>query len=111
LEAFVAPGNRYTANIFENSGNSVYELSGAFDFGGYHGDHNVFFNRDGAVVFDATKDLAAWQAATGADGSSIEADPQFVNPESGDFRLNASSPARAKASDGSDAGAGTAGAS
>jgi hypothetical protein len=109
LEAFVPPGNSYTANIFENSGSSVYDLSGAFDLSGYHGDDNVFFNRDGQVVFDSKKDLSAWQTATGADGNSLEADPQFLDPENGDFRLSATSPARGKASDGGDAGAGAAG--
>ena len=35
-----------------------------------------------------------WQRMTGQDRHSIEADPMFVNPEKGDFRLKRSSPCR-----------------
>ena len=41
---------------------------------------------------DACPDLAAWQKASGQDCRSISADPQFVNPKAGDFRLKETSP-------------------
>ena len=35
-----------------------------------------------------------WREAANQDGYSIEADPQFANPEKGDFRLRSKSPCR-----------------
>jgi parallel beta-helix repeat protein len=39
-------------------------------------------------------DLAGWQAARGQDAHSLTADPQFVAPSKGDWRLRPESPAR-----------------
>ena len=43
-----------------------------------------------------SESLAHWQKATGYDGASIAADPQFVDVKKGDFRLKENSPARGK---------------
>lgn len=54
-------------------------------------DHNLYWNEKGPVLFGKKK-LAEWQA-TGKDAGSIVADPLFVNPRAGDFRLRPGSPA------------------
>jgi hypothetical protein len=66
-------------------------------FGGSWGDknvaldHNLYWNTSGPVDFEG-KTLVKWQA-TGKDEGSLIADPLFVNPEKGDFRLKPGSPA------------------
>ena len=49
-----------------------------------------------AKILKASKDLADWQKLTGYDMNSIHADPQFVNIEAGDYRLQPDSPAAGK---------------
>lgn len=64
-------------------------------------DYNLFFNAMGRYVihedtstFGATEiELDTWQEETGHDRHSIVADPMFVDPENGDFRLKPDSPA------------------
>ncbi|MGX7671184.1 Ig-like domain-containing protein [Plantactinospora sp. DSM 117369] len=56
------------------------------------GDRNVLFNGAAPVRFEPLHTLAAWQAA-GNDARSVAADPRFVDPARGDYRLRASSPA------------------
>jgi len=54
-------------------------------------DHNLYWNEKGPVRF-YNMTLEQWQA-TGKDQGSIVADPLFVNPATGDFRLKPGSPA------------------
>src|SRR5262249_50723341 len=60
-------------------------------------DHNLFWNSGTQVPikFVATQyaTLAAYQAASGQDAHSQQADPKFVNGPAADFRLLAGSPA------------------
>jgi hypothetical protein len=69
------------------------------DYGGGHWgrdvcafDSNLYWNAAGAPVLFGTKGLAEWQAA-GQDKDSRIADPLFVDPRNGDFRLRPGSPA------------------
>ena len=106
LENFLSPGNTYTNNIFLSGGASVFELSSIFEFSGYSGEGNLFFNWFWQpAVFDGAHDLGWWRDQTGADLRSIEADPRFVNEPLGNLRLRKDSPARKLATDGTDAGA------
>jgi hypothetical protein len=54
-------------------------------------DHNLYWNTAGPVTFNG-KSLEEWQALGKGEGSLI-ADPGFRDPEDGDFRLSANSPA------------------
>lgn len=53
---------------------------------------NLYWNAAGLPVKFRDKTFAEWQAL-GQDADSIIADPRFVNPERGDFRLQPDSPA------------------
>jgi hypothetical protein len=55
-------------------------------------DRNLYWNASGRPVLFGDRTLAQWQAA-GQDKSSVIADPLFVAPEKGDFRLRPNSPA------------------
>ena len=86
-------------------GNIVVAGSEGRFISSYAGSHNnsfdynlYFFPGDpGAAAFvlndTAYAGLAAWRAGTGQDGSSIFADPLFVDAGSGDFHVSAVSPA------------------
>jgi len=74
-------------------------------------DHNLFFIPEdhkgtiGALPHtDRLFPLGVWQKESGFDASSIEAEPLFVNPEAGDFRLQPSSPGAKLARDGGPVG-------
>jgi hypothetical protein len=59
-------------------------------------DYNLYFRTGGkAPRFPGDLTLAQWQAARGQDAHSRIADPRFVDPEHGDFRLKPGSPAAA----------------
>jgi len=64
---------------------------------GFVSDHNLFWNSgpQNPIKFVATQyaTLAAYQAASGQDAHSKQADPRFVNGPAADFRLLAGSPA------------------
>jgi len=55
-------------------------------------DDNLYWNASGRPDLFGDKTLAQWQA-TGQDKNSITADPLFMDPEKGDFRLRPGSPA------------------
>jgi parallel beta-helix repeat protein len=64
---------------------------------GFVSDYNIFWNSTATEPFkiDVTKyaTIAAYQAATGQDPHSLQADPRFVNGPGGDFHLLSDSPA------------------
>ncbi len=64
---------------------------------GFVSDHNIFWNSTGQdpIKFGTTRyaTLAAFQAATGHDPHSRQADPLFIDGPAGDFHLGAGSPA------------------
>jgi hypothetical protein len=55
-------------------------------------DRNLYWTASGKPVLFGNRSFSEWQAA-GQDKDSLIADPLFVNPEKGDFRLHPSSPA------------------
>jgi hypothetical protein len=55
-------------------------------------DDNLYWNASGKPVLFGKNSLAEWQAM-GQDKNSVVADPLFVNPDNGDFRLREGSPA------------------
>jgi len=55
-------------------------------------EHNLYWNAAGKPVLFGTKTLAEWQTM-GQDQNSLIADPLFVDPENGTFRLRPGSPA------------------
>jgi hypothetical protein len=56
-------------------------------------DKNCYWDSAGRDVTLVGKALEDWQKETGRDKNSIIADPLFVDPENGDFRLQPDSPA------------------
>ncbi len=57
---------------------------------------NLYWHTTGKQdIFPGKKTLAEWQSETGQDAGSLVADPLFVNPSAGDFRLKPGSPAAA----------------
>jgi hypothetical protein len=81
--------------------NLVYYLEGKAvgDYGSRHCgrdvcafDRNLYWNASGKQLLFAKMGFAEWQT-TGQDTNSFIADPLFVDPEKGDFRLRPNSPA------------------
>jgi len=68
-------------------------LGGNWSKGGFFLDHNLYWNAAGRpVTFPGGLSLEKWQAK-GQDVHSLIADPKFVDPAKGDFRLRPDSPA------------------
>lgn len=58
-------------------------------------DHNLYWNpKHPEIVFPGGLDLEQWREQRGHDLRSVVADPRFVDPEGGDWRLAEDSPAR-----------------
>jgi hypothetical protein len=109
LDDLRSPGNVFSSNVFSHSGSNTVDFAGTEpDLTAYRGDFNVFFNSSGSVSF-AGRSFAQWRSETSQDGNSIEAEPRFCAPSSGDFKLQFSSPARGAGAGGTDAGAFSAG--
>ncbi|MDD4267096.1 MAG: hypothetical protein PHO07_19510 [Pirellulales bacterium] len=71
-------------------------------------DYNLWFSRDGVIARWFGKSLAGfadYQRTTGLDPHSVFADPQFVDPQGGDYRLAPGSPAHRLRPDGGPVGA------
>ncbi len=71
-------------------------FSGAFrwDKGNFKMDHNLYWRVGGRPFdFPGDRSFSQWQEWFGQDRNTIIADPLFVNPENGDFRLKPGSPA------------------
>jgi len=99
--------NTFTSNIFAYPGapNGVFDFDKAQSLAGYKGDYNAFFNSAGRVTFGQYGvDLNLWKTIQ-QDSHSIEADPQFVAPLSGDLTLAQQSALRGAGADGTDPGA------
>lgn len=74
-------------NIFYISGSSkAYSTNGSLT-----SDYNTF-NTQYSGFINGYSTLAGWRSASGQDMHSMVANPQFVNPSTGDFRLQQSSP-------------------
>jgi len=67
-------------------------LSGRWSNGNYRMERNLYWNASGAELDFNGQDFLSWQAA-GNDAQSLVADPMFVAPEQGDYRLHIESPA------------------
>jgi hypothetical protein len=72
--------------------------------------HNLWFSRRGVMANWFGKKIESfsdYQKTTGLDPQSQFADPKFVDPDNGDYRLAPDSPARTIRADGRPVGAGT----
>ena len=58
----------------------------------YAGDYNDFFRTNGGMIAAGYTTLSNWQVRTGQEGHSLELDPLFVNPSTGDFHLRSTAP-------------------
>jgi len=71
-------------------------------------DYNLWFSQTGVMAYWFRQKIAGfdeYRQATGLDAHSQFADPQFVDPAGGDYRLRPDSPARKLRSDGDPVGA------
>ncbi len=80
-----------TANLIYCDHDAV--LAGNWRGGSYSFDNNLYWVTTGAPPDFAGRSLAQWRG-TQQDVRSVVADPRFVNPVQGDFRLGHGSPAR-----------------
>ena len=97
----------FTNNIFSYPGgsNGVFNFDKLQSLAAYQGDYNVFYNSSGPVMFSQYYvDLPHWKYYTGQDTHSVEANPGFMSPQTGDFSLSPNSVVQGDASDGSNPG-------
>ena len=100
--------HRFTCNIFAYGGgpSSVFAFDSLKSLAGYGGDHNTFFGANAAVRFGSSgSTLCQWKSQTSQDLDSVEGDPAFASPSTGDFHVASVSAARCTGENGSDAGA------
>jgi hypothetical protein len=86
VEGFVFRNNIVSTTV---SGVEIEVDTGTFD-----ADHNDYFNPDGfsASWHGALLDWDGYRQASGQDGQSMLSDPEFVDPDGGDFALAEHSP-------------------
>lgn len=85
-------GNSFTRNLLYFDSTNL--VNAAWPAGLMRCSSNLYWNFAGRPFFFAGKSFAAWQA-TGQDAGSLAADPLFVDPGAGDYRLKDGSPAAA----------------
>ena len=96
---FDTRGNVIENNIFSASSQDLFMLNPYTENSGNRIDHNVYFSPDGSSHGSwQWKDITyasfgAYRTGSGNDRHSIFADPRFVDPATGNFQLQASSPA------------------
>lgn len=83
---FTGPQNVFVSNPAATNSGTVFDYNCYFSKGGAE-DSEWMWKEAGLVSFDA------WKETTGQDAHSIFADPKFVKPTSGNFRLKPESPA------------------
>lgn len=94
-----APPEIKTAPSFTLRRNIIYWREGPLLGSNWSGtnfvlESNLYWNAAGRpVAFPSSASLADWQKASGQDKNSLVADPLFVAPDKGDFRLRPGSPA------------------
>lgn len=104
LRASTATNGVIKNNIIANSGSNSISL---FPYSSIsHGtdlDYNLVYDAGTSAVYredNTNYTYSAWKSHYPSDAHSIQADPMFENPSTGDFRLRANSPAIGSGSDG-----------
>lgn len=83
-------------NIISGSAASHWEIASVAQTGTVAIDYNLHANNSNSIFYDsANRTFAYWQETLGHDVNGSVADPLFVNAAGGDFRLQATSPAKA----------------
>ena len=87
-------------NIFYNSGDNIYHFDNWAENRFSKADYNIFYNENGSYGVSGVPDannLEEWKQILDGryDRHSIVADPLFMDPENGDYRLRYDSPAYA----------------
>lgn len=97
---FLTGGSADTGNTFENniidagSGVGFMDMIAGTQAGNTFNNNVYFGGNSTPFIWNGTAySLANYQSASGQDGNSINADPQFTNPSSNNFTLGSSSPA------------------
>jgi hypothetical protein len=86
------PPSLFEHNIFYLTQGELFHADGGSSDFRSRWDYNLFWRTDGLPMEFYGMPLAEWQAK-GVDRHSVVADPQFVDPAHGDFRLKPGSPA------------------